>query len=91
MDAEDLEFDESSIDLVFGSGILYHLDIKKSLNSMVRVLRPSWKAIFIELIGHNLFINLFRKLTPDIRSKDEHPLLNKDLILLDKYFKNVEG
>ncbi|MDF5707611.1 MAG: class I SAM-dependent methyltransferase [Nostoc sp. S4] len=90
MDAEDLEFDESSIDLILGSGILHHLDIEKSLNSMIRVLRPSGKAIFIEPMGHNLFINLFRKLTPNIRSKDEHPLLNNDLMLLGKYFKSVE-
>jgi ubiquinone/menaquinone biosynthesis C-methylase UbiE len=90
MNAEELEFDESSIDLIFGSGILHHLDIEKSLSSMVRVLHPSGKAIFIEPMGYNIFINLFRKLTPNIRSKDEHPLLHKDLVLFKKYFKNVE-
>ena len=34
--------------------------------------------IFIEPLGTNPIINLYRKLTPKSRSKDEHPLINKD-------------
>ena len=41
-------------------------------------------------MGTNPIINLYRKLTPNARSKDEHPLINKDFDLLKEKYKNVE-
>lgn len=90
MNAEELTFNDSSVDLICGGAILHHLDIEKAMQSMTRVLQPNGKAIFIEPLGHNILINLFRNLTPAIRSEDEHPLLDKDLVLFQKYFKKVE-
>jgi len=90
MNAEELKFNESSIDLICGTGILHHLDLKKSMNSIVKVLKNEGIAVFVEPLGHNILINLFRSLTPAIRSEDEHPLLDKDLLLLQQYFKKVE-
>jgi SAM-dependent methyltransferase len=90
MNAEDLKFDESSIDLICGAGILHHLNMEKAMNSIIKVLNPKGKAIFVEPLGHNLLINLFRYLTPDVRSEDERPLLDKDLKMLEKYFRKVE-
>ncbi|MBW4506557.1 MAG: class I SAM-dependent methyltransferase [Scytonematopsis contorta HA4267-MV1] len=90
MNAENLTFENRSIDIICGSGILHHLDIQKAMYSISLVLKPNGKAIFIEPLGHNFFINLFRSLTPGIRSEDEHPLLDKDLVLLQKYFRKVE-
>lgn len=90
INAENLSFKTSSIDLICGSGILHHLDIQKAMQSIVSVLNPNGKAIFIEPLGHNIFINLFRSLTPGIRSEDEHPLLDTDLELLKRYFIKVE-
>ncbi len=87
MNAENLEFDESSYDLICGSGILHHLDLNLATDSIVRTLKPEGKAIFIEPLGHNFLINLYRRLTPDIRSEDEHPLLNKDLKAIESNFK----
>jgi hypothetical protein len=51
-------------------------------NSMTKILQPKGKAIFIEPLGHNFLINLYRRLTPNIRSADEHPLLAKDLKIM---------
>jgi SAM-dependent methyltransferase len=90
MNAEDLKFDESSIDLICGAGILHHLNMERAMKSIVKVLVPKGKAIFVEPLGHNLLINLFRYLTPDVRSEDERPLLDKDLKMLEKYFRKVE-
>jgi ubiquinone/menaquinone biosynthesis C-methylase UbiE len=90
MDAEHLEFGESSVDLIAGSGILHHLNLNRAMHSITKVLQTEGSAVFIEPLGHNLFINLFRRLTPQIRSTDEHPLLINDLSLLNKYFKKVE-
>lgn len=90
MDAENLEFAESSYDLICGSGILHHLDLASAINSMTRTLQPEGKAIFLEPLGHNFFINLYRRLTPSIRSEDEHPLLEKDLTAIKRNFKRAK-
>ena len=50
------------------------------------MLKPEGRAVFYEPLGHNLLINLYRKLTPKMRSEDEHPLLEKDLRTLARYF-----
>ena len=42
------------------------------------------ELIFIEPLGTNPLINLYRKFTPTSRSDDEHPLTFEDI----KYFKS---
>lgn len=89
MNAENLEFAPDSYDLICGSGILHHLDLNLAINSIVKVLNPKGKAIFLEPLGHNILIELYRRLTPSIRSADEHPLLDKDLTFLGQHFRQV--
>jgi ubiquinone/menaquinone biosynthesis C-methylase UbiE len=89
MDAESLAFNDNSFDIVYGSTILHHLDVEKAYKEMTRVLKPEGKAIFLEPLGHNPFINLFRRFTPHLRTKNEHPLIKKDLELVKTYFNNV--
>ena len=83
----ELEFDSNSQDLIFGSGILHHLDLDLAVESIVQTLKPDGKAIFLEPLGHNFLINLYRRLTPNIRSEDEHPLLSKDLKAIASNFQ----
>jgi ubiquinone/menaquinone biosynthesis C-methylase UbiE len=78
MNAEHLDLDEK-FNLICGSGILHHLNLTNALHEIKRVLQPGGHAVFIEPLGHNPFINLYRRFTPKIRSQDEHPLLVKDL------------
>ncbi len=82
MDAEELTFEDDSFDLVFGSGILHHLDIERSRRQIMRVLAPGGRAVFREPMGYNPLINAYRWRTPDIRTVDEHPLLRSDLAAL---------
>jgi ubiquinone/menaquinone biosynthesis C-methylase UbiE len=89
MNAENLEFTPDSFDLICGSGILHHLDLNLAVNSMTKVLQPDGKALFLEPLGHNILINLYRRLTPSIRSEDEHPLLTKDLAFFRQHFQQV--
>lgn len=89
MNAEKLEFPDDSFDLVFGSGILHHLDLDAALAEVSRVLSPSGTAVFFEPLGHNPFINLYRRLTPQMRTEDEHPLKMDDLKLARKRFGSV--
>ncbi len=78
MDAMELSFPDGSFDLVFGSGILHHLDLARCTAEIFRVLRPGGKAIFWEPMGTNPIINAYRYLTPNARSADEHPLMPRD-------------
>ncbi|MCY4514103.1 MAG: class I SAM-dependent methyltransferase [Candidatus Tectomicrobia bacterium] len=90
MNAEDLAFPDNHFDLVCGSGILHHLDLEKACAELVRVLKPSGRAVFFEPLGHNPLINLYRSMTPDMRSADEHPLLEDDLDSLATSFLEVK-
>lgn len=89
MNAEALALAEESVDTICGSGILHHLDLEKSCTEINRVLVPGGTAHFIEPLGHNLVINLFRRLTPGIRSEDEHPLRAEDIDMLVANFGDV--
>ncbi len=89
MNAEDMSFNDDYFDIIYGTGILHHLDLDKSYESIAKKLKKDGTGIFIEPLGHNPLINGFRNKTPDIRTEDEHPLLMDDFKLARKYFKNV--
>ena len=91
MDAEDMDFEDDSFDLVCGGAILHHLDLSRAYSELSRVLRPSGSAIFMEPLGHNPVINLFRDRTPEMRTPDEHPLLMADLRSAEEFFGTVRA
>lgn len=90
MNAEQLELADDSFDLVCGEGILHHLDLDRAFAEVARVLRPGGSAIFIEPLGHNPVINLYRSRTPSLRTPDEHPLLLGDFDVARRYFGAVD-
>jgi len=89
MDAEQLDFDDASFDLVCGSAILHHLDLRRAYAEIARVLRPGGYGVFVEALGHNPLINLYRRVTPELRTVDEHPLRVSDLELAKRYFSDA--
>jgi len=90
MNAEALEFDAGSFDVVCGRGILHHLDLRRGYDELRRVLRPGGVGLFMEPLGHNPLINVFRRATPSLRTPDEHPLVLADFELAERYFGRVE-
>lgn len=90
MNAERMTFPDNSFDLVFGSGIIHHLDVERSLGEISRVLRPGGQAVFWEPLGCNPIINFYRRSTPQARTPDEHPLRPADMDLAKKYFADVD-
>jgi SAM-dependent methyltransferase len=90
MNAEALEFDDDSFDLVCGTSILHHLDLERAFAELARTLSVDGEAVFLEPLGHNPAINLYRWLTPGYRTPDEHPLRLRDLRLAGTYFGDVE-
>ncbi len=90
MNAEALACKNGCFDLVCGMGLLHHLDLDGISIELKRILKPAGEAVFIEPLGHNPVINLFRKLTPLLRTEDEHPLRLADITRLKLYFPKVE-
>lgn len=90
MDAENTSFDNNNFDLICGTGILHHLDMRKASSEISRILKKDGQAVFIEPMGYNPIINIYRKLTPKLRTKDEHPLKIKDIKIMKEYFNFLE-
>jgi SAM-dependent methyltransferase len=89
-DAEAMSFAPHSFDAIAGTGIIHHLDIERSSRELRRVLRPGGVAIFAEPLGHNPLLNWYRNRTPELRTVDEHPLLNADLRAMAGHFKSIK-
>jgi ubiquinone/menaquinone biosynthesis C-methylase UbiE len=87
---EKTKFEENTFDIVYGTGILHHLNFEICLDEIQRILKPGGRFLFIEPLGTNPFINLYRKLTPKSRSVDEHPLVENDLNLIKNRFQKVK-
>lgn len=61
------------MDYAFGNGVLHHLDLERFAANFSRTLAPGGFGRFIEPAQGNLLIRTFRKLTPKLRTPDEHP------------------
>ncbi len=90
MSAEQLDFPDNSFDFVFGSGILHHLVLARALPEIQRVLKPGGTLLFSEPLGMNPILKLYRSVTPQLRSPDEHPFLLDDFRLIASTFKQVQ-
>ncbi len=91
MNAENLEFPDQMFDLVIGQAVIHHLDLNRAYSEIARVLKPGGSAIFVEPLGGNPLINLYRRLTPKLRTPDEQPLRMKDIHLARRYFHVVNS
>jgi ubiquinone/menaquinone biosynthesis C-methylase UbiE len=87
---EQTSLKDNTFDIVYGKGILHHLNINDCLEEIVRILKPKGKLLFTEPLGTNPIINFYRKLTPNSRSEDEHPLLMEDLELIKNKFNHTK-
>ena len=87
---EKTKFKKDTFNIIYGTGILHHLNIKICLDEINRILKPGGKFLFIEPLGTNPAINFYRKLTPKSRSEDEHPLNNQDFYLIRNIFTKVK-
>ncbi len=79
----------SSFDLVIGIAILHHLELESTIRSIKSVLKKDGRVYFMEPLDHNPFINLFRRLTPHRRTKDERPLSIDFINSLKDHFREV--
>ena len=83
---EKTKFKDNTFDIVYGTGILHHLQIDKCLDEIHRLLKNDGTLVFVEPLGTNPLINLYRKFTPNSRSEDEHPLMKRDFEYIENKF-----
>ena len=70
--------------------MLHHLDLSYAFPELRRILKPGGKIICLESLSVNPLIQLYRNLTPEMRTdwEKKHILGPKDLNMA-KYFFNV--
>jgi SAM-dependent methyltransferase len=88
MDAMNMTFEDKTFDVVIGTAILHHLEMKPALLEIKRVLGKmgGGVAVFNEPLGTNPLINTYRKVTPQMRTSDEQPLRRQDIALIKEIF-----
>ncbi len=89
MDAHHLSFDDETFDVVFGCGILHHLELKRALMEAKRVLKPGGVFFFREPLALNPVAAIVRLLTPSARTKDEQPFRLRELNLCRRLFQST--
>lgn len=87
MDANALEFEDNTFDVVYGGGILHHLDFERAVDEVQRVLKPGGIMVFQEPLDLNPVGWLVRWATPAARTVDERPLRFKELDYLRSKFE----
>jgi 2-polyprenyl-3-methyl-5-hydroxy-6-metoxy-1,4-benzoquinol methylase len=66
--------DSNEFDLVYGNGVLHHVDLKFARPELARVLKPTGTGCFIEPLSYNPLIDAYRHIADTIRTEDEKPL-----------------
>jgi SAM-dependent methyltransferase len=90
MDACALAFKGKTFDFVVGGGVLHHIDINKASTEISRVLKRGGKAVFVEPLAHNPISNIWRRLTPSVRTSNEWPLSYSEIMEMGKHFSSVK-
>ena len=89
---EELDFQDESFDVVFGTFVLHHVDLLKASRQLVRVLKPGGKAVFIENSALNPLLMAARSKVcgkfgvPQYSDDHEHPLTRRDIATLQSAF-----
>jgi len=87
---EKLPFDDCSFDVVYGNGVLHHLDLDVSGPEIARVLKPGGHAYFIEPLAYNPFIWIYRHLAAGVRTKAEAALTYRQIRAFGQQFHSQE-
>ncbi|MFX0088219.1 MAG: class I SAM-dependent methyltransferase [Candidatus Hodarchaeota archaeon] len=92
MNAQILDFEEESFDIIVGSRVIHHLpDLELFFIECRRILKKKGYIVFIEPLKKNKIVELNRKyIAPEKRTIHEHPLFFSDLMIPKRIFGNLE-
>lgn len=83
---ERLPYADKSFDLIYGNGVLHHLDLQVSGPEIARVLKPGGRAVFIEPLPYNPVIWAYRHMAAAVRTEAEAPLSYAQLRAFGAHF-----
>lgn len=88
-DCEDTQLPADQFDACLCSGMLHHLDLTRAFPELYRIMAPGGRILGVEALSYNPFIQLYRRLTPQLRTEFEarHILGMKDLRLAQRWFE----
>lgn len=88
-DCEKTGLPDSSIDRIITAGCLHHLDLSYAFPELCRILKPRGRIYAIEPLVYNPVIQLYRRLTPHLRTSFEkdHILSLRELKFANRFFE----
>jgi ubiquinone/menaquinone biosynthesis C-methylase UbiE len=88
-DCEKTGLPDNSVDRIITAGCLHHLDLSYAFPELRRILKPGGRIYAIEALSYNPLIQLYRRLTPKLRTSFEkdHILSLKELKFASRFFE----
>jgi SAM-dependent methyltransferase len=80
---------DNEFDLVYGNGVLHHVNLDVARTELARVLKPTGKGCFLEPLPYNPIINVYRRIAKEVRTPDEVPLRFEDVERFRQSFGSV--
>jgi SAM-dependent methyltransferase len=77
---------DGEFDLVYGNGVLHHVDLDTAVPELARVMGPQARGCFIEPLPYNPVINVYRRMADQVRTVDEIPLRFEDIERFRSHF-----
>lgn len=77
MNAEELEFESQTVDIVYINSVLMHVDAEKVLKECSRVLKPGGKVVVIEPLRYAPFVQIYRWLSSYRETNPQYATLNR--------------
>lgn len=66
--------DDGEFDLIYGNGVLHHVDLTFARPELARVMKSTGTGCFIEPLSYNPVIEAYRHIADTVRTEDEKPL-----------------
>jgi SAM-dependent methyltransferase len=88
-DCEATGFPPGSFDICLCSGMLHHLDLSAAFPELHRIMKSGGRILGVEALAYNPAIQLYRRLTPHLRTEFErnHILSLRELRLARRWFR----
>jgi SAM-dependent methyltransferase len=80
---------DAEFDFIYGNGVLHHCDLATARGELARIMKPEGKGCFIEPLGYNPVIDVYRRLAHTVRTEDERPLSFADIEAFRGHFGQV--
>lgn len=82
--------DGELFDVIYVGNLLHHVDVAKTLDHLVPLLRPDGVLVSWDPVLYNPIIQIYRRLAKEVRTVVEHPFTVSDVRLVRSRFGQVD-